>query len=294
VSENVYLALADQGKNTWWRYGVGIVLILVVWIVGSAFLTVPFQESGLVAPGSAAELALGLLSFGLMLLGVWLATVWLHRRSFRSLIGPSGRLNGRRLLLGAGIWAALLVLVTLSAVVFMGVRYTFNASFLQYWPYLLVALVLMPLQTSAEEFLFRGYLLQGAGRLTKNWLVLSILNGVLFTLPHLSNAEVEQNFLLSSLNWFFFGAGWTLITLRSGSLDYALGMHAVNNLLLTVLFGYEDGSLPPIALFVTAGQITLYDLAALIAALAAAYWLISRSESRLQKETGRAGGLRSQ
>ena len=68
---------------------------------------------------------------------------------------------------------------------------------MQYWPYLLVALALIPLQTSAEEFFFRGYLLQASGRLTQNWLVLSVINGVLFTLPHLGNVEVELNFLFS-------------------------------------------------------------------------------------------------
>jgi membrane protease YdiL (CAAX protease family) len=284
VSKNVYLALADQGKNAWWRYGMGIVLTLVVWMIGTAFLTVPFQESGLLVPGSVAEFALSLLTFGLMLLGVWLAVAWLHRRPFGSLIGPSRRLNGKRLLLGAGIWAGLFILVTLGNVIFMGVRYTFNADFLQYWPYLLVALALIPLQTSTEEFFFRGYLLQASGRLTQNWLVLSVINGVLFTLPHLGNVEVELNFLFSVLNWFLVGAGWTLITLCSGSLDYALGIHAINNLLLTVIFGYEGGSLPPIALFMTQGQITLYDIVSLFAALAAAYWLISRLESRSAKE----------
>jgi membrane protease YdiL (CAAX protease family) len=278
MSKNVYLALADQGKNAWWRYAVGIVLTLVIWMVGTAFLTVPFLN----APDSVAAFSVSLLTFGLLIVGAWLATAWLHRRSFGSLIGPSGRLNGRRLLLGAGIWAGLLILVTLANVIFMGVRYTFNANFLQGWPYLLAALVLIPLQTSAEEFFFRGYLLQASGRLTKNWLVLSLLNGVLFTLPHLANPEVEQNdFLIAFLNWFLVGAGWTLITLRSGSLDYALGIHAINNLLLTVLFGYTGGGLPPIALFVNEGaQITMYDNFTLFAALAVAYWLISRLEKR--------------
>ncbi len=282
MSKNVYLALADQGKNAWWRYAVGIVLTLLIWMVGTAFLTYPFLND----PNSVATFAVSLLTFGLLLLGVWLATAWLHRRPFSSLIGPSGRLNERRLLLGAGIWAGLVVLVTLVGVIFMGVRYTFNANFLQGWPYLLLALVLIPLQTSAEEFFFRGYLLQGTGQLTKNWLVLSLLNGVLFTLPHLANPEVEQNnFLLSVLNWFLVGAGWTLITLRSGSLDYALGIHAINNLLLTVLFGYTGGGLPPIALFLTEGaQITLYDIVVLFAALAVVYWLISRLESRSEKD----------
>jgi membrane protease YdiL (CAAX protease family) len=278
MSKNVYLALADQGKNAWWRYAVGIVLTLVIWMVGTAFLTVPFLN----APDSVAAFSVSLLTFGLLIVGTWLATAWLHRRSFGSLIGPSGRLNGRRLLLGAGIWAGLLILVTLANVIFMGVRYTFNANFLQGWPYLLAALVLIPLQTSAEEFFFRGYLLQASGRLTKNWLVLSLLNGVLFTLPHLANPEVEQNdFLIAFLNWFLVGAGWTLITLRSGSLDYALGIHDINILLLTVLFGYTGGGLPPIALFVNEGaQITMYDNFTLFAALAVAYWLISRLEKR--------------
>jgi membrane protease YdiL (CAAX protease family) len=282
MSKNVYLALADQGKNAWWRYGVGIVLTLLIWMVGTAFLTFPF----LGAPNSVATFAVSLLTFGLLILGTWLATAWLHRRSFGSLIGPSGRLNGRRLLLGAGIWAGLLTLTTLVNVIFMGVRYTFNASFLQTWPYLLAALLLIPLQTSAEEFFFRGYLLQASGRLTKNWLVLSLLNGVLFTLPHLFNPEAEQNApLIAFLNWFLVGAGWTLITLRSGSLDYALGIHAINNLLLTVLFGYTGGGLPAIALFVTEGaQITLYDNLTLFASLAAAYWLIARFESRSEKD----------
>jgi len=278
MSKNVYLALADQGKNAWWRYAVGIGLTLLIWMVGTAFLTVPFLN----APDSVAAFSVSLLTFGLLIVGTWLATAWLHRRSFGSLIGPSGRLNGQRLLLGAGIWAGLLILVTLVNVIFRGDRYTFNASFLQGWPYLLLALVLIPLQTSAEEFFFRGYLLQASGRLTKNWLVLSFLNGVLFTLPHLLNPEVEQNdFLIAFLNWFVVGAGWTLITLRSGSLDYALGMHAINNLLLTILFGYTGGSLPPIALFVTEGaQITMYDNVTLFASLAVTYWLISRLEKR--------------
>ncbi len=282
MSKNVYLALADQGKNAWWRYAVGIVLTLLIWMVGTAFLTYPFLND----PNSVAVFAVSLLTFGLLLLGVWLATTWLHHRPFGSLIGPSGRLNGRRLLLGAGIWAGLLILVTLGNVIFMGVRYTFNANFLQGWPYLLVALVLIPLQTSAEEFFFRGYLLQGTGQLTKNWLVLSLLNGILFTLPHLANPEVEQNdLLIAFLNWALVGAGWTLITLRSGSLDYVLGIHAINNLLLTVLFGYTGGGMPAIALFMTEGaQITLYDNLALFAALAVAYWLISRLEPRSEKD----------
>ncbi|MCL6510436.1 MAG: CPBP family intramembrane metalloprotease [Anaerolineae bacterium] len=281
--KNEYLTLADQGKNAWWRYGAGILLVLSIWMVGSALLTVPLQESGLAAPGSVLEFALGLLTFGLMLLGVWLATAWLHRRSFGSLVGPGGRLSGRRLLFGAAIWTGLSLIATASSVIFEGTRYTLNPNFAQSWPYLLVALILIPLQTSAEEFFFRGYLLQATGRLTQNPLVLSAVNGVLFTLPHLANPEAEQFFALAILDWFLVGAGWTLITLRSGSLDYALGMHAIGNLLLTILLGYEGGALPAVSLLVTSAPPSPYGILTLCASLVVSYWIISRVEPGSRK-----------
>jgi membrane protease YdiL (CAAX protease family) len=276
MSKNVYLSLADEGKNTFWRYGMGIVVVLMIWMVGTAFLTYPFLDT----PDSLGGFAAALSSFGLMLLGVWLANAWLHRRPLGTLIGPSRRMNGRRLLLGAGIWAGLLLVATLGNVIFFGVRYSLNTELVQYWPYLLVAVLLIPLQTSAEEFFFRGYLLQASGRLTQNWLVLSTINGVLFTVPHLGNDELTMDFLLGVINFFLVGAGWTLITLRSGSLDYALGMHAINNVLLTAVLGYKGGSQPPIAIFMTEGQITVYDNLSLFVALALSYWLIGRLESR--------------
>jgi membrane protease YdiL (CAAX protease family) len=280
MHKSSYLSLADQGKNAWWRYAVGIALTLLIWIVGTAFLTYPFLDD----PDSLGTFAVSLLSFALLLFGVWLATALLHRRPFGSLIGPLGRLNWQRLLLGAAIWSSLLILATLGNVIFFGVRYSFNTEFFQHWPYVLVALVLIPLQTSAEEVFFRGYLLQACGRLTKNWLVLSLINGVLFTLPHLANTEAEMNFPLAIADWFLVGAGYALITLRSGSLDYVLGMHAINNLLLTIIVGYEGGSLPSIAIFMTQGQISFYDVLSLFAAIAVAYVLIDRIESRFAKK----------
>jgi len=88
---------------------------------------------------------------------------------------------------------------------------------------------------------FRGYLLQATGRLTRNVWMLSVINGVVFTLPHLANPETEGNAVLAGLNWFVFGFFATIITLRSGSLDYALGIHAVNNLFGLIIAGYEGG-----------------------------------------------------
>ncbi|WP_448336681.1 CPBP family intramembrane glutamic endopeptidase [Chloroflexus aurantiacus] len=287
---NPYLALADQGKNAWWRYVLGVFLILTIWMLGTGLMVFPFQQDNNTAIDSVLEYAVFLLTFGLILFGVWLVTIWLHRRPFGSLIGATGRLNGRRLLLGAAIWGGLLIIfVVLPNVLFAGSYYVYNPDFVNKWPYVLVALLLIPLQISAEEFFFRGYLLQAGGRLVKNWFVLSFINGVLFTLPHLANAEAEGQVLLASLNWFLSGAGWTLITLRSGSLDYALGMHAINNLFLTIVFGYESRDFPSFALFMSPPpQLDVLGLVTLFIAMAVSYWIIDRIEARSEPQAVRA------
>ena len=63
---------------------------------------------------------------------------------------------------------------------------------MQRWlPFVLAALLLTPLQCAAEELVFRGYVLQGLGRLLRNPLVLVVLSGLLFAIPHLLNPEVD-------------------------------------------------------------------------------------------------------
>ncbi len=65
MSKNIYLALADQGKNAWWRYLVGMLIAVAVWIVGSALITLPLavpEGAPIIPPDSAAGFALALLS----------------------------------------------------------------------------------------------------------------------------------------------------------------------------------------------------------------------------------------
>ncbi|BCX03211.1 MAG: hypothetical protein KatS3mg053_1149 [Candidatus Roseilinea sp.] len=274
-NNNEYLALTNEGKNAWWRYVAGFVLIVIIWAVGSTLLTVPFIEDLSALDKTPLGFAASLLGFAPILLAVWLVTVLVHRRKFGSLIGPAGRLNWQRIITAFVAWMGLMAVATVIEAAIYG-SYTLNGSFLQSWPFVLLALLLLPIQTSAEEFFFRGYLLQATGRLTRNWGVLSAINGVLFVIPHLANPEASSDPLTSILAWFVFGAVFTLFTLRSGSLDYALGIHAANNITLSVVFGYEGGALPANALFVTSEIHGAYGLISLIIVSVVLYWLLFR------------------
>ncbi|MCS6843402.1 MAG: CPBP family intramembrane metalloprotease [Caldilineales bacterium] len=281
MSNNVYLSLADQGKNAWWRYLVGVLLIVIVWALGNAALLAPvLSQQGQEALRTPMGFALSLLGFVPLLLGTWLATVWIHRRRFGSLIGPSGRLNLRRVGTGMAVWAGLMTAASLGEAALFG-SYALNRNFLSSWPFLLIAITMLPVQTSAEEFFFRGYLLQAKGRLTQRWGILAVVNGILFTLPHLVNPEAAQEPVFATLAWFVFGVFFTLVTLRSGTLDYALGIHAMNNVYTAVFFGYEGGVLPASALFVTPELHGPYSLISLVAAAAIAYWLLFRRQGQM-------------
>jgi len=100
---------------------------------------------------------------------------------------------------------------------------------------LLLGLVLIPIQTSFEEYIFRGYLMQSLGVLTRNrWFPL-LFTSVVFGVMHLSNPEIAKlgNWLLV----YYIGTGFFLgiLTLMDDGLELSLGFHAANNLISALL-----------------------------------------------------------
>ena len=117
---------------------------------------------------------------------------------------------------------------------------------------------MIPIQTSAEELLFRGYLLQGFGVLFKNrWLPL-ILTSVLFGGLHYANPEVDQFGL--GIMFYYIGTGFFLgiITLVDEGLELALGFHAANNLFGALLMSSEWSAFQTDAILIFTGQPVLW------------------------------------
>jgi membrane protease YdiL (CAAX protease family) len=98
-----------------------------------------------------------------------------------------------------------------------------------------IVVVLVPLQTSFEEYLFRGYLMQGIGVLCKNrWLPL-IITSVTFGLLHIFNPEIEKLGYILLVHYIGTGFFLGIITLMDEGLELALGFHAANNLFTALL-----------------------------------------------------------
>jgi hypothetical protein len=99
----------------------------------------------------------------------------------------------------------------------------------------LIAIIFIPLQTSLEEVVFRGYLMQGFGNLFRNRWAPLLLTSIIFGSLHLANPEVGK--LGYGVMIFYIGTGLFLgiVTLMDDGLELAIGWHAANNLVAALL-----------------------------------------------------------
>ena len=95
--------------------------------------------------------------------------------------------------------------------------------------------ILIPIQTSTEEYVFRGYLMQGFANLARNrWFPL-LMTSVIFGSMHWANPEVVK--MGNIIMIYYIGTGLFLgvITLMDEGMELALGFHAANNLIGALL-----------------------------------------------------------
>ncbi|MFE9698846.1 CPBP family intramembrane glutamic endopeptidase [Streptomyces sp. NPDC006270] len=104
------------------------------------------------------------------------------------------------------------------------------------WPVFLlslaVVLALVPFQAAAEEYVFRGWLVQVIGRVVRSPWPAIVLASLLFALAHGFGELSGFLLLLYSALWW----GWLVI--RTGGLEAVIVMHVANNLLA---FGLAAG-----------------------------------------------------
>lgn len=104
------------------------------------------------------------------------------------------------------------------------------------WPVFLlslaVVLALVPFQAAAEEYVFRGWLVQVIGRTVRSPWPAIVLASLLFALAHGFGEWTGFLLLLYSALWW----GWLVI--RTGGLEAVIVMHVANNLLA---FGLAAG-----------------------------------------------------
>ncbi|MGV3629193.1 MAG: phytanoyl-CoA dioxygenase family protein [Betaproteobacteria bacterium] len=279
-----YLALADTGRNAWWRYLLGIVVIAASWIIGGAYaygLVLLYLPLGAVTEFVAINA-----SILMLLVAVVAVVVVLHRRPWRTLVTPHAQIDWRRMVQGAAVWVVLALVFSLIEHLLHPGRYAWSLDLARWLPFVLAALLLTPLQCAAEELVFRGYVLQGLGRFLRNPVMLALLSSVIFTLPHLYNPEVAAYGLaIMAANYFVMGLFLAGVTLRDGRLELAIGAHAGNNLLLALVVRYDDSVFETESVFTAGALDPVYSLVTLLLSAAFFYWWFFRRSSAAMSDS---------
>jgi membrane protease YdiL (CAAX protease family) len=255
-----YHELHRVGRPGAWRSVVGAVLLLVL-----VFGAVPVVAGGLafvllLASGDTAEEAANVLDVtteatpaGLALLNViiaaaipltFLVTWWLHRLKPRWVSSVAPRLRWGYLLVCLGL-AFVALLASLGVAMLLPVSTegmpagAVNDFTTQTRDFIIVILLLTPLQAAGEEYLFRGYLTQAFGSLAwgrRAAQSLAVLGpALIFALFHGLSQDWPVFF-----DRFAFGVVAGILVIRTGGLEAPIAMHVLNNFLafgLALAFG---------------------------------------------------------
>ena len=250
IFRDMYIKQAFKVEHDWWLYLVGVILIFIGVILGQ----IPFTLAAFAkAIGNGDDLSkmdtnsmmslldsnlnlfLMLLSFAVGLAFLFFVVKYLHKQSLKSITTSRSSIDWSRFWFAFLTWGATTFCFILLEYFSSPEDFSFNFKPIPFLILVLISIVFIPLQTSFEEYFFRGYLMQGLGVLAKNrWLPL-IFTSTLFGLMHIANPEIGK--LGYMLMVHYIGTGFLLgiMTLMDEGLELALGFHAANNLIAALL-----------------------------------------------------------
>jgi membrane protease YdiL (CAAX protease family) len=114
---------------------------------------------------------------------------------------------------------------------------------LRYPLFVCATIGVIAVQTFAEEALFRGYLYYAWLRVIPSPALVAIFWSAVFSALHWSNPDIQRDPIVGMLGLMSFSLFAQWLTVRTGSLDAAWGLHFTNNMFLTFGLNATPGHL---------------------------------------------------
>ncbi len=246
----MYISQAFNSLHEWWRYLIGLIIIIIAVIIGqipftAAVMYTAYKNGDSVLNldehnmmsllESNLNLFLMLLSFAVGLVGLLLVAKYLHLQSLTQLTTSRKKIDWKRFWFTFILWGIVSSSFVLIEYWTSPENYVINFELKPFLILSIIAILFLPLQTSFEEYLFRGYLMQGIGVILKNKWAPLLLTSFTFGILHFANPEVDK--LGNILLIYYIGTGLFLgiMTLMDEGLELSLGFHAANNLFTALL-----------------------------------------------------------
>lgn len=244
----MFIEQAIHKENKFWKYLLGSLVVILF----SSIAQIPLLLAVFLSPNTTAlaelnsdtilnvldsNLSLFLMSLTFVggIIGLYFVLKWMHNQTLKSIITGTSTIRWNKIFFSFTIWSLLVIGTTALDFWIHPKDYVVNFNAYSFLLLVLVAVVMLPLQTSCEELIFRGYLMQGFGNLVPHkWFPL-LMTSLIFGLLHIMNPEVDK--MGYSLLIYYIGTGLLLgiMTLLDDGMELALGFHAANNLIGALL-----------------------------------------------------------
>jgi len=252
-----FIQQAYKGENSWWRWLLTILIVMSPFLLNFAiYFLLPEVYKGLMEDTANFQgnknifLIENLMPFAVLLVLLIVFVKFVHLRSFTSVVTSRKKVDWNRFFYGFVTWFLMTVFFLFIGYLLAPEEFVWNFKPVPFFLLLTICIILIPIQTSLEELLFRGYLMQGIGILTKTRWVPLIVTSTLFGLMHILNPEVSK--LGYGIMGFYIGTGFLfgIITLLDEGAELALGIHAANNIAAAVLVASNWAVFQTDALFI--------------------------------------------
>lgn len=241
----------EQGinkNNDFWKYILGSIIIIGAATLGQIPLSLVFINESLKTnkiPTNTNEalqlldsnlsLFLMMLSFVFGFVGLILVVKYFHKQSLLDITTSRKKVDWGRVFYSFTLWTLFTIASTIVIYYMNPGTLVWNFKPVPFALLFIIATVLIPIQTSTEEYVFRGYLMQGFANLSLNkWFPL-LMTSVIFGSMHILNPEVDKIGYWVLVYYIGTGLFLGILTLMDEGLELALGFHAANNLITALL-----------------------------------------------------------
>lgn len=241
----------EQGinkNNDFWKYILGSIIIIGAATLGQIPLSLVFINESLKTnkiPTNTNEalqlldsnlsLFLMMLSFVFGFIGLILVVKYFHKQSLLEITTSRKKVDWGRVFYSFTLWTLFTIASTIVIYYMNPGTLVWNFKPVPFALLFIIATVLIPIQTSTEEYVFRGYLMQGFANLSLNkWFPL-LMTSVIFGSMHILNPEVDKIGYWVLVYYIGTGLFLGILTLMDEGLELALGFHAANNLITALL-----------------------------------------------------------
>lgn len=180
-------------------------------------------------------LVLSLFSFVCAFVGLYVVVEKSHHQKFITIITSRTKVDWKRVFLSFGVWSIVSIIAFFITFLIDPDTIIWQFKPLPFFLLFCITIVLMPIQTTTEELVFRGYLMQGFYNLAQNkWFPL-LMTSIIFGTMHIFNPEVEKMGYFILVYYIGTGLFLGIITLMDEGTELALGFHAANNMVASLL-----------------------------------------------------------